>query len=56
MKNTHSNNIPSEARPNPKLLNKYGDIFSLNPGFVTGFVDGDGSFTVSIAKKKSGTG
>jgi len=28
------------------------DSFNLNPWFVTGFVDGDASFTVSIAKKK----
>jgi len=32
------------------------DSFNLNPWFVTGFVDGDASFTVSIAKKKSGIG
>ena len=32
------------------------DSFNLNPWFVTGFVDGDGSFSVSIAKKKSGIG
>nr|YP_010164142.1 LAGLIDADG endonuclease [Metarhizium album]QRK27467.1 LAGLIDADG endonuclease [Metarhizium album] len=30
--------------------------FILNPWFVSGFIDGDGSFSVSIAKKKSGTG
>ena len=29
------------------------DSFNLNPWFVTGFVDGDGSFSVSIAKKKN---
>jgi hypothetical protein len=29
---------------------------SLNPWFITGFTDGDGSFTVSIAKKKTGIG
>lgn len=40
----------------PKLLNKYEDNFSLNPWFITGFTDGDGSFAVSIAKKKSGIG
>lgn len=28
----------------------------LNPWFVSGFTDGDGSFTVSITKKKSGIG
>jgi hypothetical protein len=30
--------------------------FKLNPRFITGFTDGDGSFTVSTSKKKSGTG
>ena len=29
---------------------------SLNPWFITGFTDGDGSFTVNIAKKKTGIG
>lgn len=29
---------------------------NLNPWFVTGFIDGDGSFAVSIAKKKLGIG
>ena len=37
-------------------LSKDRDSFSLNPWFVTGFTDGDGSFTVSVTKKKSGTG
>jgi len=32
------------------------ESFNLNPWFITGFTDGDGSFSVSIAKKKSGTG
>lgn len=40
----------------PKLSNKNEDNFSLNLWFITGFTDGDGSFAVSIAKKKSGTG
>ncbi len=39
----------------PKLF-KHNDSFSLKPWFVTGFTDGDGSFAVSITKKKSGTG
>lgn len=29
---------------------------SLNPWFITGFTDGDGSFSVTIAKKKTGIG
>ena len=29
---------------------------SLNPWFITGFTDGDGSFTVSISKKNTGMG
>jgi hypothetical protein len=37
-------------------LFKDKDSFSLNPWFITGFTDGDGSFAVSITKKKSGTG
>lgn len=37
-------------------LSKQKDSFSLNPWFVTGFTDGDGSFAVSVTKKKSGTG
>jgi len=32
------------------------DGFKLNPWFVTGFTDGDGSFSVSITKKKEGIG
>ena len=32
------------------------DGFKLNPWFVTGFTDGDGSFAVSITKKKEGIG
>lgn len=46
--NSNNNNIQ------PKLSTI--DEGSLNPWFVTGFIDGDGSFTVSIAKKKSGIG
>ena len=37
-------------------LPKDQNMFSLNPWFLTGFTDGDGSFAVSITKKKSGTG
>ena len=40
----------------PKLSTIDEGSFSLNPWFVTGFTDGNGSFSVSIAKKKSGTG
>jgi hypothetical protein len=40
----------------PKSSDKNTNIFSLNPWFITGFTDGDGSFSVSIAKKKSGLG
>jgi len=40
----------------PKSSDKNTNIFSLNPWFITGFTDGDGSFSVSIAKKKSGIG
>lgn len=35
---------------------KSTSVNSLNPWFVSGFTDGDGSFTVSITKKKSGIG
>lgn len=55
MGNTYSK-IISRRLSRPNLSKKYGDIYSLNPWFITGFVDGDGSFSVSIAKKKSGTG
>jgi hypothetical protein len=41
--------------PSPNLSKKEGS-FILNPWFVTGFTDGDGSFAVSITKKKSGIG
>lgn len=40
----------------PKLSTIDEGSLSLNPWFITGFIDGDGSFTVSTAKKKSGTG
>ena len=40
----------------PELSTNNVDSFSLNPWFITGFTDGDGSFSVSIAKKKSGMG
>jgi hypothetical protein len=46
--NSNNNNIQ------PKLSTI--DEGSLNSRFVTGFIDGDGSFAVSIAKKKSGIG
>lgn len=34
----------------------YKNGFKLNPWFVSGFTDGDGSFAVSITKKKEGIG
>ena len=40
----------------PKLSTIDEGSLSLNPWFITGFIDGDGSFAVSIAKKKSGIG
>ena len=49
VRNTDSKN---QLEPSDKNTN----IFSLNPWFITGFTDGDGSFSVSIAKKKSGVG
>ena len=39
-----------------QLSNNNEDSLNLNPWFVSGFVDGDGSFSVSITKKKSGIG
>jgi len=51
VRNTDSKNLLE-----PKSSDKNTNIFSLNPWFITGFTDGDGSFSVSIAKKKSGTG
>lgn len=48
--------VDSKNLLQPKLSNKHEDSFSLNPWFITGFTDGDGSFAVSIAKKKSGIG
>ena len=43
---------------NPKNIQSLVDTdgYSLNPWFVTGFTDGDGSFAVSITKKKEGIG
>jgi hypothetical protein len=51
VRNTDSKNLLE-----PKSSDKNTNIFSLNPWFITGFTDGDGSFSVSIAKKKSGLG
>ena len=51
VRNTDSKNLLE-----PKSSDKNTNIFSLNPWFITGFTDGDGSFSVSIAKKKSGSG
>jgi len=49
VRNTDSKNLLE-----PKSSDKNTNILSLNPWFITGFTDGDGSFSVSIAKKKSG--
>ena len=46
--------LNTENYKNVKSFVKEG--FSLNPWFVTGFTDGDGSFAVSITKKKEGIG
>ena len=46
VRNTDSKNLLE-----PKSSDKNTNIFSLNPWFITGFTDGDGSFSVSIAKK-----
>ena len=64
-----SSGIPSNKIINKRLYSTTNDpknlkkeffknegSFNLNPWFVTGFTDGDGSFAVSITKKKSGTG
>ena len=51
VRNTDSKNLLE-----PKSYDKNTNVFSLNPWFITGFTDGDGSFSVSIAKKKSGIG
>jgi hypothetical protein len=45
-----------EASPTKNVKSFVKDGFSLNPWFVTGFTDGDGSFAVSITKKKEGIG
>lgn len=37
-------------------LSKSANSLNLNPWFVTGFTDGDGSFAVSITKQNSGIG
>lgn len=55
-KRLYSITAPKANLIQPVFSNKYEDSFSLNPWFITGFTDGDASFTVSIAKKKSGTG
>lgn len=49
VRNTDSKNLLEPKSSSDKNTN----IFSLNPWFITGFTDGDGSFSVSIAKKKS---
>jgi hypothetical protein len=55
---------PQPPKRRPRSTTKYSKNLqpqlakgsSLNPWFITGFTDGDGSFTISIAKKKSGIG
>lgn len=46
--------ITKEQKNIKSFIHKDG--FKLNPWFVTGFTDGDGSFSVSITKKKEGIG
>lgn len=46
--------ITKEPKDIKSFIHK--DRFKLNPWFVTGFTDGDGSFSVSITKKKEGIG
>ena len=54
----NSNSLKVNSRRNYSTLkNKIDEHFAqINPWFITGFTDGDGSFSVSIAKKKSGSG
>jgi hypothetical protein len=52
---TKTTTIATKEPKNIKsFITKYG--LKLNPWFVTGFTDGDGSFAVSITKKKVGIG
>ena len=55
-KQLYSTTKASQNHIESELYTNNEDSFTLNPWFVTGFTDGDGSFSVSIAKKKSGTG
>lgn len=51
---TKTTTITKEPKNIKSFIHKDG--FKLNPWFVTGFTDGDGSFAVSITKKKAGIG
>ena len=51
---TTTTTITKEPKNIKSFIHKDG--FKLNPWFVTGFTDGDGSFAVSITKKKEGIG
>jgi len=53
-KTTTKATITKEPKNIKSFIHKDG--FNLNPWFVTGFTDGDGSFAVSITKKKEGIG
>jgi LAGLIDADG endonuclease len=55
-KRLYSTTNKSKIIIQPKLSTIDEGSLSLNPWFITGFIDGDGSFTVYTAKKKSGTG
>jgi hypothetical protein len=57
-KHFFSTKITTIITKEPKNIKSfiYKDGFKLNPWFVSGFTDGDGSFAVSITKKKEGIG
>lgn len=44
---TAARNEDSKNFLKPNLSNKYEESFYLNPWFITGFTDGDGSFAIS---------
>ncbi len=56
--NKHLYSTTTIVTKEPKNIKSFihKDGFKLNPWFVTGFTDGDGSFSVSITKKKEGIG
>lgn len=57
-KHLYSTKTTTIVTKEPKNIKSFiqKDGFKLNPWFVTGFTDGDGSFAVSITKKKVGIG